>query len=95
MQYRSAVILSAPEVSTLNALKTRLASTLFPELNKAWFGESLGFSYAAREKSVHRPRHDYRFCWRAVPRTLEECCRAGWAATRPIRTEQDHTRLAL
>jgi hypothetical protein len=64
LQYRSAVILSAPEVSTLNALKTRQASTLFPELNKAWFGESLGFSYAAREKSVHLPRHDYRFCWR-------------------------------
>jgi hypothetical protein len=73
----------------------RQASTLFPELNKAWFGESLVFSYAAREKSVHLPRHDYRFCWRAVLRTLEECCRAGWAATRPIRTEQDHTRPAL
>ena len=55
MQYRSAVILSAPEVSTLNALKTRQASTLFPELNKAWFGELLVFSYAAREKSVHLP----------------------------------------
>jgi hypothetical protein len=39
-------------------LKSGQASTLFPELHKAWFGESLGFSYAAREKSVHLPRHD-------------------------------------
>ena len=52
------MIISAPEISTLNALKSGQASALFPELNKAWFGESLGFSYAAREKSVHLPRHD-------------------------------------
>jgi hypothetical protein len=58
LQYRSAMIISAPEISTLNALKSGQASALFPELNKAWFGESLGFSYAAREKSVHLPRHD-------------------------------------
>jgi hypothetical protein len=50
LQYRSAVIISAPEISTLNALKSGQASTLFPELNKAWFGESLGFSNAARER---------------------------------------------
>ena len=51
LQYRSAVILSAPEVSTLNALKTRQASTLFPELNKAWFGESLVFFSVAKRKA--------------------------------------------
>jgi hypothetical protein len=32
------VIISADEVSTLNAMKARQASTLFPELNKAWDG---------------------------------------------------------
>jgi hypothetical protein len=59
---RDAVILSAAEVSTLNAMKARSASTLFPELNKAWMGEPLGFAYVAKEKSLHINRHDYRLC---------------------------------
>jgi hypothetical protein len=62
VQYRDAVILSAAEVSTLNALRTRPASTLFPELNKAWMGEPLGFSYVAREKSIALQPHEYRLC---------------------------------
>jgi hypothetical protein len=60
VQYRDSVIISAAEVSTLNALKARQASTLFPELNKAWMGEPLGFAYVAKEKSLHIKRHDYR-----------------------------------
>jgi hypothetical protein len=59
---RSSVIISAAEVSTINAMKARQASTLFPELNKAWMGEPLGFSYVAKEKSLHIKRHDYRLC---------------------------------
>ena len=59
---RSSVIISAAEVSTLNAMKARQASTLFPELNKAWMGEPLGFAYVAKEKSLHIKRHDYRLC---------------------------------
>ncbi|HEX5907069.1 MAG TPA: hypothetical protein VFY56_08630 [Propionibacteriaceae bacterium] len=49
---RQAAILNAAEVSTLNAMKARRASTLFPELNKAWMGEPLGFAYVAKEKSL-------------------------------------------
>jgi hypothetical protein len=59
---RSSVIISAAEASTLNAMKARQASTLFPELNKAWMGEPLGFAYVAKEKSLHIKRHDYRLC---------------------------------
>jgi hypothetical protein len=59
---RPAAILSAAEVSTLNAMKARQASTLFPELNKAWMGEPLGFAYVAREKSLHIEPHSYRLC---------------------------------
>jgi hypothetical protein len=61
-QYRDAVIISAAEVSTLNALKARSASTLFPELNKAWMGEPLGFAYVAKEKSLNIKPHTYRLC---------------------------------
>jgi hypothetical protein len=60
VQYRDAAILSAAEVSTLNALKARSASTLFPELNKAWMGEPLGFAYVAKEKSLNVKPHTYR-----------------------------------
>jgi hypothetical protein len=59
---RSGVIISAPEISTLNALKGRQSSTLMPELNKAWMGEPLGFAYAAKEKRLSIEPHDYRLC---------------------------------
>jgi hypothetical protein len=62
VQYRDAVILSATEVSTLNAMKARQASTLFAELNKAWIGEPLGFSYVAKEKSLNIRPNEYRLC---------------------------------
>jgi hypothetical protein len=56
------VIISAAEVSTLNALKARQASTLFPELNKAWMGEPLGFAHVSKEKSLPVKRHEYSLC---------------------------------
>jgi hypothetical protein len=62
MQHTTAVILSAAEVDTLSALKGRQASTLFPELRKAWMGEPLGFAYVDREKRLTVPRHSYRLC---------------------------------
>jgi hypothetical protein len=59
-QHTVSAILSAPEIDTLTALKTRQASTLFPELRKAWMGEPLGFAYVDREKRLTIPRHTYR-----------------------------------
>jgi hypothetical protein len=59
-QHTVSAILSAPEIDTLTALKTRQASTLFPELRKAWMGEPLGFAYVDREKRLTIPRHSYR-----------------------------------
>jgi hypothetical protein len=56
------VIISAAEIDTLAALKSRQASTLFPELRKAWVGEPLGFAYVAAEKRLNIPRHSYRLC---------------------------------
>ena len=61
-QHTRAVIVSAPEINTLTALKTRQASTLFPELHKVWMGEPLGFSYVDKEKRLNIPRHAYRLC---------------------------------
>jgi hypothetical protein len=42
-QHTPSVVLSAAEVNTLAALKSRQASTLLPELRKAWTREPLGF----------------------------------------------------
>jgi hypothetical protein len=61
-QHTVSAILSAPEIDTMTALKTRQASTLFPELRKAWRGEPLGFAYVDREKRLTIPRHSYRLC---------------------------------
>jgi hypothetical protein len=61
-QHTTAVILSAAEIDTLSALKGRQASTLFPELRKAWMGEPLGFAYVDKEKRLTVPRHSYRLC---------------------------------
>jgi hypothetical protein len=62
VQFRDKVILSAADVSTLNAMKERSASTLFSELNKAWMGEQLGFAYATKEKAINLEPHEYRLC---------------------------------
>jgi len=56
------VILSAAEVETMAALKGRQASTLFPELRKAWTGEPLGFAYVDPTKRLTVGRHKYRLC---------------------------------
>jgi hypothetical protein len=61
-QHTVATILSAAEIDTLSALKSRQASTLFPELRKAWMGEPLGFAYVDKEKRLTVPRHSYRLC---------------------------------
>jgi hypothetical protein len=61
-QHTTAVILSAAEVETMAALKGRQASTLFPELRKAWKGEPLGFAYADPTKRLTVDPHTYRLC---------------------------------
>jgi Bifunctional DNA primase/polymerase, N-terminal len=62
MQYREAVLLTAAEVDTLAALHRRQASTLLPELRKAWTGAALGFAYVDKEKRLTLPEHHYRLC---------------------------------
>jgi hypothetical protein len=59
-QHQIRVILSAAEIETLSALKGRRASTLFPELRKAWKGEALGFAYADPSKRLTVAPHTYR-----------------------------------
>ena len=61
-QYREAVLLTAAEVDTLTALHRRQASTILPELRKAWTGSSLGFAYVDKEKRLTLPEHRYRLC---------------------------------
>lgn len=57
---RNSVMFSVPEIDSLAALKARSASTLMPELRKAWMGEQLGFGYAADDKKFAIKRHRYR-----------------------------------
>lgn len=57
---RNAVMLTVSEVDTFAALGSRSASTLMPELRKAWMGERLGFGYADVEKAVAIMAHRYR-----------------------------------
>jgi hypothetical protein len=61
-QYRKKAILYAPEVGTMNALRRRSASTLFPELNKAWMGEPLSWAYVRDESRIDLKAHSYRLC---------------------------------
>jgi hypothetical protein len=51
VEVRCAVIISASEVSTLNALRGRQVSTLFPELNKAWLGSRSGLPTWPRRRA--------------------------------------------
>ena len=78
-QHTAAVILSAAEIDTLAALKNRQASTLFPELRKAWMGEPLGFAYVDPAKRLIVPRHSYRLCrwWEFNPPTRPFCLTTG------------------
>ena len=57
---REAVVFSIPEVDNLTALGTRRGATLLPQLRSAWTGETLGFSYADRDKALPIERHTYR-----------------------------------
>jgi hypothetical protein len=57
---RHSVLFSVPEIDTLAALGQRNASTLLPQLRKAWSGEALSFAYAARDKALVIPEHSYR-----------------------------------
>jgi hypothetical protein len=59
---REAVLFNVPEIDTLAALGTRNASTLMPQLRKAWSGETLGFTYADPTKSLQIESHSYRLC---------------------------------
>jgi hypothetical protein len=58
--HTTSVILSASEVNTLAALKARQASTLLPELRKAWMGKELGFAYVDPAKKLPVRAHSYR-----------------------------------
>lgn len=55
-------LMVAEEIDTLSALTNRQASTLMPELRKAYMGEQLGFSYAARDKRIQLKQDEYRLC---------------------------------
>lgn len=55
-----AALFSVPEIDTLSALGSRQASTLMPELRRAWSGERLGFAYADPAKRLPVPAHEYR-----------------------------------
>lgn len=59
-QHTTSVLLSVAEIDTLAALTDRRASTMLPELRKAWSGETLGFAYADPDKRLPVPAHKYR-----------------------------------
>jgi hypothetical protein len=60
--HRVKVLMYAPEVGTMQALKMRQASTLFSEFNKAWMGEPLSWAYVDPTKQLSLAEHAYRFC---------------------------------
>jgi hypothetical protein len=61
VQYNDTVLWRCPEVKTLGALKSRSASTLLPELCKAWMGQPIGFGgYVARDRRLPMGKHTYR-----------------------------------
>lgn len=59
-QHTDRVLFSVAEVDTLTALVGRQASTLMPELRRAWSGEALGFHYVDKSKRLPVPEHKYR-----------------------------------
>jgi len=61
-QYREAVLFNVAEVDTIAALTRRQASTILPELRKAWNGAALGFAYVDKEKRLKLHAHRYRLC---------------------------------
>jgi len=59
-QYRTRLLLRAPEVDTLGALAKRSSSTLLPKLRDAYIGDDLSFAYADATKKVPLRAHTYR-----------------------------------
>lgn len=55
-----ALMFNTDEVDTLAALNNRTASTTLTVLRSGFSGETLGFSYAAKEKRRHIPAGTYR-----------------------------------
>jgi hypothetical protein len=60
VQHETRVIISAPEVQLLDALKGRQSSTLFPMLRAAAMGEALSFAYSDQQKAITVGAHKYR-----------------------------------
>src|SRR5450759_2346685 len=61
-QYNTNALFIAAEIDSLAAMKNRNASTIMPELRRAWMGDRLGFQYVAPEKRMPMPKHCYRLC---------------------------------
>lgn len=60
--HETRVLFVAHEVDTLTAVQSRQASTLMPELRKAYVGEPLGFQYVDPLKRLPLAAHAYRLC---------------------------------
>jgi hypothetical protein len=65
---------TADEVDTLAAMNQRSASTTLSILRSGFSGETLGFSYAAKEKRRHIGAHTYRMTFVVSVQPT----RAGW-----------------
>jgi hypothetical protein len=69
-----ALMFTADEVDTLAAMNQRSASTTLSILRSGFSGETIGFSYAAREKRRHIGAHTYRMAFVVSVQPT----RAGW-----------------
>jgi hypothetical protein len=69
-----ALMFTADEVDTLAAMNQRTASTTLSILRSGFSGETLGFSYAAKEKRRHIGAHTYRMVFIVSVQPT----RAGW-----------------
>lgn len=57
---RTAVLFTAAEISTIEALANRVGSTLIADLTKAWSGEPLGYANRRKETSIQLKGNRYR-----------------------------------
>lgn len=71
---REAIMFEATEIDHLAAMNGRTGATTLPLLRQGFSGETLGFSYAAKDKRRHIRSHTYRMT--LVLATQPE--RAGW-----------------
>jgi hypothetical protein len=69
-----ALMFTADEVDTLAAMNQRSASTTLSILRSGFSGETIGFSYAAKEKRRHIGAHTYRMVFIVSVQPT----RAGW-----------------